>query len=180
MPSFQNHYANLNVAKSASKYTVYKKFNRLFFSDEAQQESALAAYLVLSGNRRVFLDRLLASEKSGKPLSQKYLKIIEQQERLAKQILEEEASKNQLIKILKTYPIWDSIGDLIGVFFSSASSWLAWSFIFWFFAIVAIAMAISLNSWFYAMALVSFFIGVVCHKRGLANIRMERMEKLFS
>ena len=181
----KDYYQILGLSKKASALQVFKEFKARFLKDEEPtqaKQQVLTAYIVLQEHSRKYYDILLEQHKNNRPLSPKYVAIIEMREKKAKEVLENTGGNSKvLIEPLVDYPwsgVWESFFDM---FMEVYYSWIAIGLVVTVASIITAVFTLKNGNWIaFVVCLVFSALGIVLHNRGILKYKKQKVDWIIS
>lgn len=175
-----NYYELLNIPKHAGKKRAYTAFKKRFLRETSKEVKVelLTGFLVIVNERQKFLDILLAQSAKGRKLTPKYLAVIDSERKKAAAVLADESREAEVRRILKTYPLKESLGGLAHVILPGADQhYLKITYIALFIGIVLMfqtADGLPLPS----IGISLILTGIIAHFRFIRSVKISKLIRL--
>jgi len=179
----KDYYDILKVPTNASSLKIFKEFKKRYSErnlDLPTKELVLTSYLVLQDTSRKFYDLALKQYWNKKTVNPKYLAVVEKKEKKARNLLEQEKGRPEMIiKALKNYPLKDSGLEFLGLLMEVNYGWVATG--------IFLILAAVLASGYYLIngdltvlliSLPVMIIGMLSHNHGIVKFKKEKIEKI--
>ena len=160
---------------------VFKEFRARFLKDGESlilKEQALTAYIVLQENSRKYYDIILEQQQNNRPLSPKYLAIVERKEKKAKEVFDNLSDNaNTLIEPLVNYPwsgVWRAFFDM---FLEVYYSWIAIGLVITIVGIITALFTLNNGNWIvFLICLLFSALGLALHNRGILKYKKQEID----
>lgn len=178
-----DYYDILKVPMNASSLKIFKEFRKRYLRkdlDHSTRELVFKSYLVLQDSSRKFYDIALRQQKNNKTINPKYLAVVERKEKKAKELLEQQQDRPEMItKILKKYPMDDSGLEFLGLLMEVNYGWVATGIFLILAAIMTTGYFLSNGDWTVLLiSLPVMTIGILMHNHGIIKLKKEKIEKI--
>ena len=178
-----DYYDILKVPSDASSLKIFKEFKNRYLQldlDQSTREQVLTSYLVLQDSSRKFYDLALNQQKNNKTINPKYLTVVERKEKKARELLERQKTKPDVItRTLKKYPMDDSGLEFLGLLMEANYGWVATGIFLILAGIVTTGHYLINGDWkVLLISLPVMTIGILMHNHGITKFKKDKIEKI--